>query len=114
MEKAARPADVTAFVRRHQELVGAVTITNIAEPFQTEKEFVEGVANKFLAAVQHVGEIYRLLVQKKGEGNFVPEISMDETDSPQTPLELLIILAAIAGPEYPSPDGGSEVHWPLQ
>ncbi|NYF51797.1 tagaturonate epimerase family protein [Tunturiibacter gelidoferens] len=99
--EAARPADVAAFVRRHQELVGAVTITNIAEPFQTDKGFVEGVANKFLAAIQHAGEIYRLLVEKKGEGNFVPEISMDETDSPQTPLELLIILAAIADQNIP-------------
>lgn len=99
--EAARPADVAAFVKRHQELVGAVTITNIAEPFQTDKEFVEGVANKFLAAIQHAGDIYRLLVEKKGEGNFVPEISMDETDSPQTPLELLIILAAIADQNIP-------------
>jgi tagaturonate epimerase len=99
--EAAKPADVAAFVGRHQELVGAVTIPNIAEPFQTDKGFVEGVANKFLAAIQHAGEIYRLLVEKKGEGNFVPEISMDETDSPQTPVELLIILAAIADEEIP-------------
>ena len=31
----------------------------------------------------------------------LPEISMDETDSPQTPLELLIILAAIADEKIP-------------
>jgi hypothetical protein len=63
--------------------------------------FVEGVANKFLAAVQHAGMIYRFLVEKKGATRFVAEVSMDETDSPQTPVELLIILAAIADERIP-------------
>ena len=34
--------------------------------------------------------------EKKGKGEFITEVSMDETDSPQTPVELLIILAAVA------------------
>ena len=99
--KPAKPEDVEAFVARHPELVGEVRIPRIAEPFKTDKAFVKGVANKFLAAVQDAGRIYRLLVEKKGEGRFVPEVSMDETDSPQTPVELLIILAAIADEKIP-------------
>jgi len=99
--KAAKPEDVDAFVTRHPELVGTVTIPRVAAPFETDEAFVKGVANKFLAAVQHAGEIYRLLVEKKGTGNFVPEVSMDETDSPQTPVELLVILAMIADEEIP-------------
>jgi tagaturonate epimerase len=97
----ANPADVAAFVQRHPELIGEVAIPHIAEPFKTDTAFVESVANKFLAAVQDAGVIYRLLVEKKGDGNFVPEISMDETDSPQTPVELLVILAAIADEKIP-------------
>src|SRR5580692_1425568 len=99
-----QPADagvVAAFVRRHPELVGTVTIPHIAEPFRTDAAFVESVANKFLAAVQHAGMIYRFLVENKGVGRFVAEVSMDETDSPQTPVELLIILAAIADEKIP-------------
>ena len=92
----ATDADVAAFVKRHPELVGEVAIPGIAEPFHTDKAFVAGVANKFLAAVQHAGMIYRMLLENKGSDRFVAEISMDETDSPQTPVELLIILAAIA------------------
>ena len=92
----ATPADVAAFLRRHPELVGTVTIPNIAEPFHTDTAFVAEVANKFLAAVQQAGTLYRMLLENKGVGRFVPEISMDETDSPQTPIELLIILAMIA------------------
>jgi hypothetical protein len=99
--KPAKPEDVDAFVARHQELVGEVRIPRIAEPFKTDVTFVKGVANKFLAAVQDAGRIYRFLVEKKGEGKFVPEVSMDETDSPQTPVELLIILAAIADEKIP-------------
>ncbi|WP_348266077.1 tagaturonate epimerase family protein [Edaphobacter paludis] len=97
----ADPKDVEAFVKRHPELVGTVTIPHIDEPFKTDAAFVTDVANKFLAAVQDAGRIYRFLVEKKGAGKFVPEVSMDETDSPQTPVELLIILAAIADEKIP-------------
>ncbi len=92
----AKEPDVEAFVKRHPELVGEVAIPGIAEPFRTDEAFVASIANKFLAAVQHAGVIYRMLLENKGVGRFVPEISMDETDYPQTPVELLIILAAIA------------------
>ena len=97
----AKEEAVTAFISAHPELVGTVTIPGIAEPFQTDKAFVEGVANKFLSAVQHAGEIYRLLLEEKGGGRFVPEVSMDETDYPQTPVELLIILAMISDEKIP-------------
>jgi hypothetical protein len=99
--KPAKAEDVDAFVARHPELVGEVRIPRIAAPFKTDTAFVKGVANKFLAAVQDAGKIYRFLVEKKGEGKFVPEVSMDETDAPQTPVELLIILAAIADERIP-------------
>ena len=98
---ATETADVAAFVERHPELVGTVTIPHIDAPFKTDAAFVTGVANKFLAAVQDAGKIYRYLVESKGAGRFVPEVSMDETDSPQTPPELLVILAAIAAEGIP-------------
>jgi hypothetical protein len=97
----AKPEDVTAFIAAHPELVGTVTIPGIDEPFKTDKAFVQGVADKFLAAVQHAAAIYQLLLESKGAGRFVPEISMDETDFPQTPVELLIILAMISDQKIP-------------
>ena len=39
---------------------------------------------------------------------------MDETDTPQTPPELLIILAAIADEGIPIPDDCAQVYRPLQ
>jgi hypothetical protein len=63
-------ADVAAFVARHPELVGTVTIPHIDGPFKTDAAFVTGVANKFLAAVQDAGRIYQFLLESKGAGRF--------------------------------------------
>ena len=54
------------------------------------------MAGKYLLAVQDAGKIYRHIAENKGEGKLIAEVSMDETDAPQTPPELLIILAALA------------------
>ena len=110
----AEAADVAAFISRHPELVGHVSIPKIAEPFQTDFKMVEGVANKFLAAVKHAGQIYRLLLEYKGAGRFVPEVSMDETDSPQTPVELLMILAMIADEGIPIQTIAPKFYGPVQ
>jgi hypothetical protein len=94
--------DVSAFVGRHPELVGRLRIPGIGEPFETTREEVERIARKFLRAVQDAGAIYRHVAAAKGEGNFIAEVSMDETDTPQTPPELLVILAAIADERIPA------------
>ncbi len=99
--KAADPKAVKAFVERHAELVGKISIPEIKQPFQTTRADVERIAGKYLSAVQEAGQIYRYIAQKKGEGKFITEVSMDETDSPQTPPELLVILAALAGEGIP-------------
>lgn len=94
--KPAAPADVQAFVARHPELIGNVSIEGISVPFTTTRDEVERVAGKYLLAVQDAGKIYRHIASAKGESNMIAEVSMDETDAPQTPPELLIILAALA------------------
>ncbi|MCA1622150.1 MAG: tagaturonate epimerase family protein [Acidobacteria bacterium] len=94
--------DVRAFVGRHPELVGSLEIPGIAAPFETTREEIERIARKFLRAVQDAGAIYRHVAAAKGEGNFIAEVSMDETDTPQTPPELLVILAAIADERIPA------------
>ena len=99
--KAASPDEVEAFIAKHPELIGEVKIPGIADAFHTNVAFISNVAGKFLVAVQQAGLIYRMLLENKGEGQFVPEISMDETDLPQTPVELLIILIAIADEKIP-------------
>lgn len=99
--KPAAPEDVKAFVERHPELVSQVSIPHIDRPFEITRAEVERVADKFLLAVQDAGKIYRHIANIKGADNFITEVSMDETDSPQTPPELLIILAALADEKIP-------------
>ncbi len=92
---------VKGFVDRHGELAGTIEIPGIAGPFQTSRTDVERIAAKYLLAVQEAGRIYRHIVAKRGADNFITEVSMDETDSPQKPPELLVILAALADEKIP-------------
>jgi hypothetical protein len=94
--------DVAAFIGRHPELIGTVAIDGIVSPFEITRADVEKAANKFLKASQKAAAIYQhIVVAKGGADDFVTEVSMDETDNPQTPPELLIILAAIADQGIP-------------
>ena len=85
---------VARFVEKHSELIGSVTIEGIDAPFDISREYVEEVAGKYLRAVAEAGMIYRHIESNKDD--FIAEVSMDETDAPQTPPELLIILAALS------------------
>ena len=62
----------------------------------------QGNYEDYLLAVQEAGKLYRHIEAKKGAGTFVTEVSMDETDLPQTPLEMFFILAAIADERIPA------------
>jgi hypothetical protein len=97
----AAAADIEAFVTRHPELIGHIQLEGIDEAFEITAENLRQTAQKYLTAVKKAGEVYRTIVAAKGEGNFIPEVSMDETDSAQSPVELLLILAAIADEGIP-------------
>jgi hypothetical protein len=97
---AADPEEVAAFIDRHPELIGKVSIPGIAEPFDITRGHVEKTANQFLKATRKAKAIYEHIVAAKG-ADFVTEVSMDETGLPQTPPELLVILAAIADEGIP-------------
>lgn len=99
-----RPApaeQIETFVRAHKNLVGPVQLPGVDEALDVTEDILRTTAGKFLSAVRIAGEVYRKIEGAKGKGNFVPEVSMDETDRAQTPEELLIILAAIAGEGVP-------------
>ncbi len=99
--QAAEAAEIDSFVQRHPELVGRVELAGADQDFEITKEGLKHTAQKFLAAVKMSGEVYRKIESAKGAGNFIPEVSMDETDRAQSPVELLIILAAIADEGIP-------------
>jgi tagaturonate epimerase len=97
----AQAADIDEFVKARRGLLGTITLAGVADPFEITHEDLTHTARKFLAAVKKAGEVYRAILSAKGEGNFIAEVSMDETDAAQSPVELLIILAAIADEGIP-------------
>jgi tagaturonate epimerase len=101
IDKPAAAADIKAFVDHHPELVGQVAIPGIAGSLKSSHVDLEKIVNRYLFAVQEAGGIYRHIVKVKGKDMFITEVSMDETDFPQTPLELLVILAALADENIP-------------
>lgn len=94
-------ASVKAFAKRHPDLIGRVEIPGISKPFVITANDIERIASKYLKAVQEAGAIYRKIAAAKGADSFITEVSMDETDSPQTPPELLVILGALADQAVP-------------
>jgi hypothetical protein len=100
-----RPAstpDIDAFVKNHQGLLGKLELPGRSEPVTIDAELLRATAEKYLAAAIEAGNCYRHIHHAKGDVPFVTEVSMDETDLPQTPPELLIILAALADQGVPA------------
>ena len=95
-------AEVGAFVEKHRRLIGSLGIAGIDRALKVSEERVRVIASKFLLAVKQAGKIYRHIKAVKGTGDFITEVSMDETDQPQTPVEMLFILAAIADEGIPA------------
>ncbi len=94
-------ATVQAFVARHGELCAAAEIAGIDGPVVLTRAGTEDAARHYLGAADAAGRLYREVAAAKGEGTFVTEVSMDETDAPQRPAELLVILAALADEGIP-------------
>ena len=95
-------ADVDAFVKKYSKYVGSLAIEGVERNLNITKETIRSAAGKFLLAARRAGEVYRHIAKAKGAGSFVTEVSMDETDQPQTPVEMLFILAAIADEGIPA------------
>lgn len=93
---------IRTFVEKHGKYVGRLEIPGIKPGLQISKQEVQAIAVKYLFAVKQAGKIYRHIASSKGADNFITEVSMDETDKPQTPLDLLFILAAIADEGIPA------------
>ena len=100
--KPSAESDVRAWVSTCQKYVGELQIPGMTQPIVVTEKLLEEVASKFLAATQQASEIYDYLVEKKGKGNFVTEVSMDEVESPQTPIEMLFILKMLADKGVPA------------
>jgi len=94
--------DIDSFVDKYKKYVGSLSIPGIDENFEISHGQIKTIARKFLLAVKQAGKIYRHIKTAKGVDNFITEVSMDETDQAQTPLEMFFILAAVADEGIPA------------
>jgi tagaturonate epimerase len=94
------PQEIDDFTKRHSELLKSIALSSGESLTISEHSLRQSVA-KFLCAAQEAGKINRRIEKGKGAGRFIAEVSMDETESPQSPAELLVILAALADEKIP-------------
>jgi tagaturonate epimerase len=94
----AQPADAenkAAFIKRHSKFLGKLNIPGISDSFDVTEKYLASAADNYLLAILEVKKIYEYIAAKKGKDNFIPEVSMDECEHPQTPLDMFFILAEL-------------------
>lgn len=94
--------DNSRFMKKNGPLIGTHHLPNLTNPVEVTSSDLERTANKFLSSIQEAGRIYRHIAATKMNGDFAIEVSIDETDTPQTPTELLLILAMISDEGIPA------------
>jgi hypothetical protein len=100
--KPAETADTERFIKDCKACLGTLRIPGIEESFAITPQTVQAIAENFLRAVQEAGAIYRYIASRKGGNAFVTEVSTDESDKPQTPVELFFILKMLAAQGIPA------------
>ncbi len=99
--KRAADTDIAGFIERNKEFCGILKIPGIDHSFSVSDTYLENFASKFLYALNEAAAIYSHIKTIKGEGTFITEVSMDEVDEPQKPLDMLFILKGLAELKIP-------------
>ena len=99
--QAPKASDREQFIQYTEKWLGVLEIPGIEGGLELNAGVVDAAADQFLAAIVSAGKIYQKIEGAKGAGNFITEISVDETDAPQSPVELFLILSMIAAEGIP-------------
>ncbi len=91
---------VRSFVARHPELGKPLSIPGITKVMRLSEDSLAGIARTYARACREAGAIARHIRDRRGD-EVVIEVSMDETGEPQTPPQLLVILALLADEGVP-------------
>ncbi len=101
INKRATDEESAAFIKNISSFKGEVIIPGIIKPFPVDDSLLLRIAEKYLAAIKEAGKIYRHILSKKPDNNFVVEVSFDEVDEAQSPIDIFFILAAVAQEKIP-------------
>jgi len=86
---------VADFLIRYRKYLGNMNIPGIRQKLNVTGDFLTGLAEKYLVAVEEVRKIYDHICRIKGRESFIAEVSVDEAEIVQGPLELFFILAEL-------------------
>jgi hypothetical protein len=89
------------FMDQHKQYLGELSIPGIGKTYRITEGLLSEMADHYLFATQKAAEIYRHIAGRKGEGEFIPEVSMDEVEEPQSPVDMFFILGALASEKLP-------------
>jgi hypothetical protein len=92
--------ELAIFITASRKYLGNLVIPGLDFSLNIGQATLENAARKFLGAMQAAAEIHRHIAHLKGD-DFITEISVDESDLPQTPTELLLILLMLARERVP-------------
>jgi hypothetical protein len=88
--------EMEEFIEINKKYLGKLNIPGIDHPFNISEDTLKGIGSKFLFATKEASKIYNYIAEKKGAENFMPEVSMDEVEEAQSPVEMFFILGALA------------------
>lgn len=100
--RSADAGDIQSFVTDHRRFVGQFGLPGWDDVFHIDEIIIRRIATKFLYAIKKAAKVYQHIASKKSNNSFIIEVSMDETDEPQTPLEMLFILSALSREGIPA------------
>jgi len=93
-------------VRNHYEAtlvrLGTLQLEGLSAPLDYDATTATGLVTNYGGAVEAAKKLYEKIRTGKSSGDFVIEVSMDETEKPQGPKELLGILAMLAAEGVPA------------
>jgi tagaturonate epimerase len=99
--RAASNNEITEFVVANRKFTGYLEIPQLQKTIRIDENDLREIGSKFLYATKQAAEIYRFIESKKGRDNFITEVSMDEVNQAQSPVELFFILSALASLSVP-------------
>lgn len=94
--ESSEPDAKKGFIEKNRDYIGELSIPGISEEFTVSETFLADWADQYLEAIKQACVIFKYIREQKKTNNAVFEISMDEVESPQTPIELFFILKTAA------------------
>ena len=94
--KKAEAGDSAFMLEKLRAYKGELKIPGIDEAFLVTDERIRGIVDNFFNAINEASLIYGRIKEQHASGDFVTEVSMDEVEQAQTPVELFFILLMIS------------------